>query len=209
MNDALGVTNEMATSNGSDGGAGMWHAAYTRHQHEKVAAHNLEHKGFEVFLPLYSEVRRWKDRKKKLYLPVFPCYVFLRGLLGRRLDVLTTPGVHSVVGNAGYAAVVPQEEIEAIRRVLEVRAHLEPCPYLRIGDRARVKTGPLRGLEGILLRKRDGSSRLILSIELLRRSVAVEVDEFAVEKAAPKARWRGEHWPLAGSSLWTPASVHP
>lgn len=209
MNEALSVTNEMATSSGSDGGAVMWHAVYTRHQNEKVAARNLEHKGFEVFLPLYSEIRRWKDRRKKLSLPVFPCYVFLRGLLGRRLDVLTTPGVHSVVGNAGRAALVPQEEIEAIRRVVDIRAHLEPCPYLRIGDRARVKTGPLRGLEGILLRKRDGSSRLILSIELLRRSVAVEVDEFTVERAVPVARGRGEYWPLAGPSLWTPADVRP
>ena len=165
-----------------------WQAVYTRHQHEKLAARNLERKGFEVFLPLYSDVRQWKDRKKKLHLPVFPCYIFLRGVLERRLDVLTTPGVHSVVGNAGRAALIPAEEIAAIRRLVDSRAHIEPCPYLPSGCRVAVKTGPLRGLEGILTRRKEGSSRLVLSIELMRRSVAVEVDEDLVERAGEDIR---------------------
>jgi transcription antitermination factor NusG len=178
-----------------------WQAVYTRHQHEKLAARNLERKGFEVFLPLYSDVRQWRDRRKKLHLPVFPCYIFLRGVLERRLDVLTTPGVHSVVGNAGRAALIPAEEIAAIRRLVESRADIEPCPYLPFGCRVTVKSGPLRGLEGILTRRKEGSSRLVLSIELLRRSVAVEVDENLVERAGDDSRPKEHGTPPCWSPL--------
>src|SRR6266403_4642546 len=95
-----------------------WHALYTRHQHEKAAAHILSSKGFEVFLPLYWTVHRWKDRDKQLWLPLFPCYVFLRGGLERRLDILTTPGLHGLVLTGGQPAAIPDAEVEAIRRAM-------------------------------------------------------------------------------------------
>lgn len=157
-----------------------WHALYTRYQHEKVTASILTSKGFEVFLPLYTASHRWKDRTKKLSLPLFPCYVFLRGGLDRRLDILSTPGAHSLVRSCDQIAVIPDPEIEAVRQVVGVCLRAEPHPFLKCGDRVRVKAGPLAGIEGILFRKKD-QFKLILSVDLLHRSIAVEVDGAAVE----------------------------
>ena len=160
-----------------------WHALYTRHQHEKAVASILKGKGFDVFLPLYSAVHRWQDRAKELSLPLFPCYVFVRGGLDRRADVLATPGVHSFVPRQGPAADVPEAEIEAVRRLVVRSNGVEPHPYLRCGEWVRVKSGPLEGLEGILTRKKN-LFRLVLSVELLEKSVAVEVSASMVERAA-------------------------
>src|ERR1700677_3493171 len=96
-----------------------WWALYTRHQHEKTVADMLSAKGFEVFLPLYESMRRWKDRQKMLSLPLFPCYVFVRGGLNRRLQVVTTPGVHMVLSHGEHVALIPEIEIQAIRKTLE------------------------------------------------------------------------------------------
>jgi len=158
-----------------------WYVLYTRHQHEKTVAQILTSKGFEIFLPLYSTARRWKDRTKLVSSPLFPCYVFLKGALERRLDVITTPGVHTLVSNAGQPARIPVDEIEAIRRVAESGAPVEPHPFLKCGDRMRVKCGPLVGIEGILVRKKN-LYRLVLSIEMLGKAVAVEIDAFLVER---------------------------
>ncbi len=172
-----------------------WYALYTRHQHEKVVAESLANNGFEVFLPLYDVVRQWKDRTKQLSLPLFSCYVFLRGGLERRLSIISTPGVHSIVGIAGHPAAIPQVEIDAIRKVVESSLRVEPHPFLRCGDRVRVTSGPLAGVEGILVRKKN-LSRLVLSAELLEKSVAVEVDAFRVERLSRRntalpASWGG------------------
>lgn len=158
-----------------------WHAIYTRHQHEKVVARVLSDKGFEVFLPLYNVGRRWKDRTKQLSLPLFPCYVFLWGGLGRRLEIVTTPGFYSFVTMGNRPAVIPQAEIESVRRALVKGCGVEPHPFLRAGDRVRIKFGPLEGIEGLLVRKKN-SFRLVLSVELLQKSVAVEVDASLVER---------------------------
>ena len=158
-----------------------WYAVYTRHQHEKVAACNLQRKGFEVFLPLYTAAHRWKDRTKRLSLPLFPCYVFLQGGPERRFDLLATPGVLALVENGGRAAAIPAEQIEAVRRAIAGWAPVEPVPYLQFGDCVRVTEGPLKNIEGVLVRAREGASKLILSVELLQRSVAVEVDASLVE----------------------------
>ncbi|PYV10930.1 MAG: hypothetical protein DMG23_05865 [Acidobacteria bacterium] len=164
-----------------------WHALYTRHQHEKVVARVLENKGFEIFLPLYPTARRWKDRTKQLSLPLFPCYVFLRGGLDRWLDIISTPGIHSFVGSDGQPATIPETEIDAVRKGVEKGVRVEPHPFLRCGDWVRVKSGPLEGIEGILLRKKN-LFRLVLSVELLEKSVALEVDAWAVERITrPKA----------------------
>lgn len=158
-----------------------WCALHTRHQHEKIVAEILSRKGFEIFLPLYSAVHRWKDRTKSLSLPLYPCYVFLRGGLDRRLQIMTTPGVSSIVGSAGRVDVIPDAEIDTVRRVVESFLHVEPHPFLKCGDWVRVKSGPLEGIEGILVRKKN-LFRLVLSVELLQKSVAVEVDASMVER---------------------------
>jgi transcription antitermination factor NusG len=159
----------------------MWYAVHTRHQHEKFVARTLANKGFEAFLPLYTEVRQWRDRTKVVELPLFSCYVFLRGDLDRRLAIVTTPGVHAMVSTAGKLAGIPEEEIQTVRSVIESRVNVEPHPFLKCGDRVRVKAGSLRGLEGFLVRKK-GQARLIVSVSLLERSVAAEVDACAVEQ---------------------------
>jgi transcription antitermination factor NusG len=161
----------------------VWYAVHTRHQHEKLVARTLANKGFEVFLPLYTEARQWRDRTKMVELPLFSCYVFLRGDLDRRLAIVTTPGVHGMVVSAGKLAGIPEEEIQAVRSVVENRVNVEPHPFLKCGDLVRVKSGALRGLEGFLVRKK-GQTRLIISVTLLERSVAAEVDASTVERVA-------------------------
>jgi transcription antitermination factor NusG len=158
-----------------------WYVLYTRHQHEKTVAQILTSKGFEILLPLYSTARQWKDRTKLLSLPLFPCYVFLRGGLKRRLEIMTTPGIHALVSTAGQPAAIPPAEIEAIRRVVEGGVRVEPHPFLKCGDRIRVKCGLLKGIEGILVRKKN-LCRLVLSVEMLGKAAAVEVDAFLVER---------------------------
>jgi len=158
-----------------------WYALYTRHQHEKTVAHILSRKGFEVFLPLYTTVHRWKDRQKRLSLPLYPSYVFLRDSLERKLQILTTPGLHSIVGTADGPQPIPDYEIDAVKRVIESSVAVEPHPFLQCGDRVRVLGGPLEGIEGILVRKKN-SFRLVLSVEMLMKSIAVEVDASLVER---------------------------
>jgi transcription antitermination factor NusG len=160
-----------------------WYAIYTRHQHEKVIARLLSEKGFEVFLPVQTVARRWKDRTKQLSLPLFPCYVFIRGGLQRRFDIVTTPGFHSFVGFGDQPVTIPREEIEAIRQAFASGSRIEPYPFLRFGDKVRIRSGPLEGIEGILVRKKN-LVRLVLSVELLEKSVAVEVDACLVERMA-------------------------
>ncbi|MHB8654732.1 MAG: transcription termination/antitermination protein NusG [Terriglobia bacterium] len=160
-----------------------WYAIYTRHQHEKVIASLLSEKGFEVFLPVQTVARRWKDRTKQLSLPLFPCYVFIRGGLERRFDIVTTPGFHSFVGFGDQPVTIPQEEIEAIRQAFASGSRIEPYPFLRFGDKVRIRSGPLEGIEGILVRIKR-SVRLVLSVDLLEKSVAVEVDALLVERVA-------------------------
>jgi transcription antitermination factor NusG len=179
----------MMVSQNVDARQGMdspWWALYTRHQHEKVVAEMLSAKGFEVFLPLYESVRRWKDRSKKLSLPLFPCYVFVRGGINRQLQAVTTPGVHMVLSRGERVAVIPDEEIEAIRKAAKVPGHIEPYPFLKCGERVRVTRGCLEGVEGVLIRKKN-QYRLVLSLDMLVQSVAVEIDASDVQPAAAQA----------------------
>lgn len=157
-----------------------WWVVYARHQHEKVVADMLASKSFEVFLPLYSSVRRWKDRQKVISMPLFPGYVFVRGDLDRRLQVLTTPGVHMILSRGDEVATVPEEEMQAVRKVVSSDLSTEPHPFLKCGERVRVKAGPLAGVEGILDRKK-GCYRLVLSVDAVNKSFAVEVEMSDVE----------------------------
>lgn len=164
-----------------------WWAIYTRHQHEKQVAETLQVKGFEVLLPLYESVRRWKDRRKVLSLPLFPGYVFVRGGHQRRLGILTTPGVHMILSRGDAAAVIPEDEMQAICRSLEAKVAVEPHPYLNSGDRVRVTRGALQGIEGILVRKKN-LFRLVLSVDMLAQSVCMEIDATDVELVSSATR---------------------
>jgi len=157
-----------------------WAAVYTRHQHEKIVAQMLTAKNFEVFLPLYDSVRRWKDRRKLLSLPLFPGYVFVRGALERRLLVVTTPGIHMILSQGDRVAIIPDEEIQAIQRAVNSSFQVQPHPFLKCGEGVRVIRGALSGMEGILVRKKN-VFRLVLSVDLLSQAVAVEVDAADVE----------------------------
>jgi len=176
----MSSSKEMANLAGSLG-VSSWHALYTRHQHEKIVAEALSCKGFEVFLPQYRTAHQWRDRKKELLLPLFPNYVFIRGGLERMLILVTTPGIHWLLSWGGRPADIPLQEIEAVRRLVESSLQIEPHPFLRFGDRVRIKSGPLEGIEGILVRRVRGF-RLVLSVEMLSKSAAVEVDVSIVER---------------------------
>jgi transcription antitermination factor NusG len=158
----------------------FWYAAYTSANHEKSVAEHLTRRSVEHFLPLYEVARRWKDRRVHLQIPLFPGYVFVRLALRDRLQVLQVPGIANLVGFSGTPAALPQEEIDALRTSLASGARAQPHPYLAVGRRVLVKVGPLAGMEGILLRQKSGL-RVVISIELIRRSVAVELDGFGLE----------------------------
>jgi transcription antitermination factor NusG len=177
----------MLREDGNGGNTVAWHALYTRYQHEKLVEQILIEKGFETFLPLYQARHRWKDRVKQVSMPLFPSYVFIRGGLERRLDIVTTTGFHSIVGDGEQAGIVTQSEIDTIRQLVETRLRVEPHPFLNVGDRVRVKAGPLAGFEGILVRKKN-QYRLVLSVELLQQSVATEVDAYQVERVPESGR---------------------
>jgi transcription antitermination factor NusG len=181
-----------------DKSTAAWYALYTRSQHEKTVARALTNKGFEAFLPLYVVGHQWKDRTKRLSLPLFPCYVFLHDSLERRLDLLKTPGIYQIVSCCGRPAEIPRIEIEAVRQTVASSLTVEPHPLLRCGDLARVKTGPLAGIEGVLIRRKN-LFRLVLSVEMLGKAVAVEVDGNQVERLGTiqQIPWSGQ----AGSSV--------
>lgn len=160
-----------------------WWVVYTRHQHEKSVAEILMAKGVEVYLPIYETVHRWKDRRKVLSLPLFPCYLFVRERSDSRLLTLTTAGIYMLLTRSDGLAVVPHEEVEAIQRALMHPACVEPYPFLKCGERVRVIRGPMEGIEGILVRKKN-LCRLILSVQMLAQSAAVEVDVSDVEPAS-------------------------
>jgi transcription antitermination factor NusG len=157
-----------------------WYAVYTNARHEKRVTQYLVGRSVECYLPSYRSVRRWQDRQKEVELPLFPGYVFVRIAYRLRLQVLTAPGVVQIVSFDGKPAPIREAEIEALRLGLSYSSGFEPHPYLKVGKRVRVRSGPLSGIEGIFLRRKDGF-RLVLSIELIMRSVATEVDEADVE----------------------------
>ena len=157
-----------------------WYALYTCPRHEKCVAQQIEQRNISCFLPLYRSVRRWKDRRKQLDLALFPGYVFVRLALQDRIRVLQLPSAVRLVSFNGQPAALPEAEIEGLRERLSRGACLEPHPYLRVGRRVRVSGGPMQGLEGIIVRRKD-RCRVVFSVDLIMRSMAVEVDESDVE----------------------------
>lgn len=158
----------------------QWYAVYTCANHEKRVAAELQARAVENFLPLYHSVRRWKDRRVRLDLPLFPGYVFVRLALCDRLRVVQVPSVVRVVGFGGVPAVLPEAEMEIVRAGLSRGVCAEPHPFLTVGRRVRIVDGPFAGLEGILKQKKSGL-RVVVSLELIQRSVVVDVDAADVE----------------------------
>ncbi len=157
-----------------------WYAAYTCANHERRVGAELGAREVEHFLPLYSSVRRWKDRRVSLELPLFPGYVFVRLALCERLRVLQIPSVVRLVGFGGLPTPLPDTEMEIMRGGLSRSLRAEPHPFLAVGRRVRITGGPFAGLEGVLKRKKS-SLRVVVSLELIQRSVAVDVDAADVE----------------------------
>lgn len=166
----------------SDSYLARWYALCTAPRHEKKVVEKISQQGLTCFLPLYRSLRRWKDRRKELALVLFPGYVFVRVAVQDRLNILRLPGAVRFVSFNGQPAPLPDLEIESLRSRMGDRG-IEPHPYLHVGQRVRVRSGPLEGLEGIIQRTKD-SCRIVFTIELISRSVAVEVDESELEFVA-------------------------
>jgi len=161
-----------------DSSAQPWYALKVRTRSEPIASQGLRYRGYDPFSPTYQERRRYCDRMKTVDNPVFPGYIFCRFDANRKLPVISSNAVEYIVGTSGVPAPIPEEQIAHIRRAVEAGAL--PAPYLEVGDRVRVQFGPLAGVEGVLVR--DASrGRLVVSVDLLQRSVAVEIDEDQVE----------------------------
>jgi transcription antitermination factor NusG len=175
-----------------------WYALYTRHQHEKSAAQLLARKGFEVLLPLYRSRSRWSDRTQIVLLPLFPNYLFVQCDLDSRARVLQTAGVCCFVSNAGVPTAVPEAEIAMVRRVVEAPLNVQPHSFLDRGDQVRVLRGPLTGLTGILMRVKN-QCRVVISLELLHKSAAIEIDLSDLERIAAPSPPKASPRPLAGS----------
>ena len=157
-----------------------WFAVYTTCRHEKRVAQHLEQRQIEHFLPLYRTQHQWKDGSRVMVdLPLFPGYVFVRVDWSNRVGVLAVPGVVSMIGTAMRPAPLPDFEVEKLRAGLDpLRA--EPHPLVTVGQRVRIKKGPLTGVEGIVIRKKSGI-RVVLTLSLLMQSIAIEVDRDDVE----------------------------
>jgi transcription antitermination factor NusG len=156
-----------------------WYALRVRPRREKLVMGAIGGKEYEVFLPLHRKTRKWSDRTKVLDLPLFPGYVFCRGNLSRQPRLVSTPGVIGILTFGGTPAVISETEIDALRAVIRSGAFVEPWQYVREGERVRVCKGSLAGLEGILVRTKS-DCRVVLSVETLCRSVAVEVNRDSV-----------------------------
>lgn len=159
-----------------------WCAIQTRPRHERVVTHCLEMAGIATFLPLFSQLRNWSDRRKRVEFPLFPGYIFACAAWSprARARVFQTNGVIGFVGPRKEATPIPVQQIEAIRTVMQARAEYSPHPYLTVGQRVRIRNGSLRGLEGILLSVASDNT-LVVSIDLIHRSVAIRLNGYEVE----------------------------
>ena len=162
-----------------------WYALQLRSRWENSTATLLSGKGYQTFLPTYKSVKRVTGRSKEAQAPLFPGYLFCRFNVCDRLPVLITPGVISVVGTGRIPIPVEEAEIEVIQRMVSTGMRVEPCPYLEVGQLVRIEDGALSGIEGVLTSFR-GTRRIVVSISLLRRSVALEIDKSAVSPVRPR-----------------------
>src|SRR5713101_6237941 len=161
-----------------------WYAGYTYPRHEKRVAEHLSHRSVELFLPLTHYVSHWKDRRKLIQLPLFPGYIFVRLDLKDRFRVLEVPGIAYLVGFHGTAEPLPDKDIDTLRVGLKQSRQVQQHSYVSAGRRVRITSGPLAGLTGIVLRTKK-TFRVILSVELIRRSLVVDVDASSLEYLVP------------------------
>jgi transcription antitermination factor NusG len=185
------------------GESSQWFAVRTASGREKSVAAQLNAKGFEEFLPVYRSRRQWSDRIKELELPLFPGYLFCRFDFNDRLPIMVTPGVKLIVGFGRTPMPVSETEIDNLRRVVASGAAAEPHhQYLTVGERVRIREGSLAGVEGILVDVKN-SWRIVLSVELLQRSVSVELDRAAIEPVLARrgTGTRAAAAPSGGASL--------
>jgi transcription antitermination factor NusG len=154
-----------------------WYALYTRSRFEKKMLSELTDRQVEVFLPMREIISRWKDRKKKIWMPLFPGYIFVNYVdtPENRFRILNIPGAVRFVGIERHADPIPEDQILSIRRFLESSIAGDPYPYIQVGTRAEVIAGPLTGVRGILIEKR-GKFRFVLQVDLIRQAVSVEID---------------------------------
>lgn len=165
----------------------LWYALTTRSQHEKKAVEALDLRGFETFLPLYRARRQWSDRTKVLDLPLFPGYVFCRFAVEQRVSVLASPNIAAVVGIGKQPVPLADEEIQGIQTMIASGLRVEPWQFLEVGQKVRIEGGALDGVIGILVQEKN-SLRVVVNVELLHRSVAVDISR---ERLTPeKGAWR-------------------
>jgi transcription antitermination factor NusG len=164
-----------------------WYALHVKTRFEKVVSQNLRGKGYEEFLPLYRRTSRWSDRTRELEIPLFPGYVFCRFDPLYRMPILTVPGVNMIVGIGKTLMPVEDRELASIRTVLDSDLYCEPWPFLAIGQKVCVERGPLAGTEGMVTLVKN-SHRLVISVNLLQRSVAVEIDRDCLKVIPPTNR---------------------
>ncbi len=159
-----------------------WYAIFSRSRHERTIATALSNTGVTTFLPLVSEIHSWSDRRKRVEAPLFPGYVFVQipSSPEARLQVLKTSGVVQFVGNRNGAIPIQDKEIDDVRALLQQKVDCAPYPFLRVGQRVRIRGGSLDGVEGVLVGC-DSASKLVISIELIQRSLAVSVYNLDVE----------------------------
>jgi len=159
-----------------------WYALHTRARHERVVEHRLREQGMETFLPTVRETHRWSDRKKTVEVPLFSCYVFVRCVLNSddRTRVYRVESAHGFVGTRGAGIPIPDEQIESVRRVLSQPAPCRSHPFLKVGQRVRVCGGAMDGVEGVFLSE-NGDQSLVISVEVIQRSLAVRIDGYDVK----------------------------
>lgn len=180
-----------------------WYALSVRPKYERTVANALTSKGIDTFLPVYQVQRRWKDRLRESEQPLFPWYLFCRFDLSNRLPILVTPGVLSIVGYGTTPVRIDDKEIETIQRIAASHLRAEPWPYPQIGDQVRIEKGPLAGLTGVLVCVKS-SRRLVVSISLIQRSIATEIDADMIGRP-PSNNENTRAFRAAGS--WDPGVV--
>ncbi len=161
----------------------LWYCLHTRSRHEEVVYQRLEKKGFLAFLPKLEVWSKRKDRRKRIQKALFPGYLFVNDILNpfRTLEILKTPGVAKILSNEKGPAPVPDAQIESIKKILSGKTAVFPFPYLKEGQIVRVVDGPLKGCQGFLLQIKEEKERLVISVDILQRSVSVEIEGASVE----------------------------
>lgn len=162
----------------------FWHAVYLKSRHEFKVEKKLTETGIDHFLPVIERLRQWKDRKKRVSFPLFPGYIFVHipDSYDHVLTVLKTTGVVRILTLEGKPVRIPEEQIIALQKLIENKQPIDPHPYISEGQRVRIKTGPLAGIEGILMEKQK-QNLLVLSVDLLKQGASVKIDAFDIEPA--------------------------